>query len=324
MKRILVIFLFSTIVLCACRDEQEKTGQSANAGLQKMVSDSLWFKVYDKLNNRTISPVVRSILLNTSSKYSIDHNEVSLFNMLLWNYPCDTVRIEHFLVKYPFASKRFVEDSFNRLVQNDLLKQHGHFYSLTERGLELSNFIGSQIRSHQVNGLMPILDLLEQVPENVNRNKFNGIQKSLKLRKQATLRFAGDTSQFARLVTVMGDLVALRNDQSHYRYNFLIDTINLSFPEEEIMASAFQYGFFDEDRFDHRPTWGHTNFETQKFLKTLEDKQLLFKQDSIWNITAKGKMVEDIATKEMEFRFYYPWSLLKHDAVDQIRNYVGE
>ncbi|MGB5822176.1 MAG: hypothetical protein WBG90_22025 [Saonia sp.] len=277
------------------------------------MNDSIWFKTYFHYNNEIIRPKTQLVLQEVAERNSLSMSEMSLFNMLVQNSDFKPLEIEDFKIKYPFSKDGFVESSYNLLVEKGVMCKRSVGYALTKEGKRLLNNLELEYNkqlSHPIND--SILTVFKKVSENSLRKDFSGINRSVENRKHSILRFEDSNNKFLQLMTAMGDLVALRNDQAHYRYEFILDSIpehygRLTHPMMELLGSVYDHGNLDVDRFLARSTWGHSNEETLKFVQDLLEMGLLNKNDSVITLSEKGNELEKRTSIIYEYKFYEPW-----------------
>ncbi|GAB4511276.1 MAG: hypothetical protein Tsb004_15460 [Allomuricauda sp.] len=278
-----------------------------------MIQDSIWFKTYRKLNNHVLLPEIIDVLKSVSDSTEIEMEDIGLFNMLVQNYDCTQLTVTDFQIKYPFAKTDYIKNKFDHLVKVGLLQKSDTIFRLSKKGKQLLEMLSEQYRNIDGSKVdVFTLNILESVTKNALSNRFEGYNPSLRNCMRASLRFDDSDHKFLRLITVMNDLVALRNDQSHYRYSLLKNNWfdpkdQLSHPMMELLAGLSNHKMFKTTSFTSRPTWGYTEAETQAYLDTLRDKGFIVQLDTVLQLTNKAKEMERRASTAFEQQFYQPW-----------------
>jgi len=316
----LVVMLFCCTTSCKKEKSNLKVVENQNSITYKTFEkDSIWYKVYRKFNNKILRPTVINVFQSVSDSTKLSMADIGLFNMLIQNYDCSNLKVSDFQTKYPFAKYEFVKGNFDKLVEKELFKREKDFYQLTVNGNDVLNLLKRNyqaIDDTKVDNFS--LDILNRVSQHALSNKFTGINKSLKNCQKASLRFDDSKNKFVQLLTVMNHLVALRNDQSHYRYSFL-ETKPYSFKEElsypiiELLAGYYNSKSFNPNNYLNRPTWGYNKKETNEYVDYLKKKDLIDKSDSLYTLSKKAEIAEKQAIKKSEEKFYEPWLFLTND-----------
>lgn len=309
-----IIFVIGLVLCCfACKKDKSNTEPEFALSSSILNNDSIWIKTYQKFNNEVLRPQIMEVFKSVSDSVSLQMADIGLFNMLVQNYDCNNLKVSDFQTKYPFAKTEFVEGNFNQLVSKGLLERNEGVFKLTNTGKALLKDLKKnyqKVDDSQIDS--SALALLNKVSKEALSSEFKGINKSLKNCQKASLRFDDSNNNFLRLLTVMNDLVALRNDQSHYRYSFLKDKPfnfeeELNHPMIELLAGISYNQSFNPKGYLSRPTWGYSEAETNGFLDFLRDKKLIVKKDSLYELTEVAKNIEERVSEESEWHFYQPW-----------------
>lgn len=304
------------ILLCVAFSCKKGKGIPSNKSSLSSITfndDSIWIKTYRKFNNTILRPKVIEVLSATSDSTGLGIADIGLFNMLLQNYDCKNLKVEDFQTKYPFAKYEFVQNNFDELVALKLFEKEGDAYQITTNGTNVLNLLKKNYQELDDTSVEIFsLGVLRKVSQQAISKDFTGINKSLQNCKKASLRFENSNNKFLQLLTAMNDLIALRNDQSHYRYSFFsnepyVSMERLSYPEIELLAGIAGNKSFKPNSYLKRPNWGYSENETNAFVKFLIEKELIVEKDSLYQLMDKTKKVEEEASFNCEKYFYQPW-----------------
>lgn len=329
-----VTFLFGILLVLvlgvSCKNSNKedsliKSNKSITIDKSTMIKDSIWFKAYRYFNNEVLRPEIVSIMQKVSDDEGIEISSLGLFNMLIQNYDCNTLKASDFQTKYPFSKTEFVKGNFNHLVSKGLFERKDSIYKLTKKGKKLLSVLKNNYQKIDDTEIETFdLSLLKKVSKLALSNQFNGINKSLKNCQQASLRFDDSKNKFLQLFTAMNDLVALRNDQSHYRYSFFKHkpfefNEELNHPMIELLAGISSNSNFHTNSFKSRATWGYTAFETKEYLDFLIEKELVIQEDSTYKLTNKAIEIEQRASAKCEEHFYQPWPFMTNEEYQKFK-----
>ncbi|MEQ9592974.1 MAG: hypothetical protein RLN86_10260 [Cyclobacteriaceae bacterium] len=329
-----ISFSLTLVVAVGCGGgESQQVNSSTTVDYMQMVEDSIWYKVYRHYHNTFVRPASSYSIGAVSESEKMDPRTVGFFNFLFQNFDLSRFSSEDFLVRYPFAKQESIEISIRQLVTTGLLMHSHTGYSITEYGSKVgAALLDSRMNDHALDSLlgsgnhMDLIHLFEEVSRNALSENYPGMNTALQRRREVSPRDASK-STLLRLELALGDLVALRNDQSHYRLELLkkIDSAyvkyGLSFAAVEIMSYAYDKNF-NPAQVISRPTWGHTIEETIGFMDELVNKDLAKWEADEISLTPKGKALQLRSAEYCEQLFYAAWLPMRSENYNKLTSTI--
>ncbi|QSE99154.1 hypothetical protein [Fulvivirga lutea] len=322
--------LFLLVIICtlvsSCQNERKEstaeisTTQCTPSEIYDcFISDSIWFETYRHINNKLTRPLLINSYKAVNEKTGLDNRDLALLFFCASNLDSTGFNAPNFQLRYPFANRLHITGQFKKLVEEGLLEYEDARFHISEKGKKVIHEITSSIARQQIAEIKPEeVEIINHIFDQIsNSDELENFPSPLERKK--SLLSSKSVSNYLRLVLLMDDLVAMRNDASHYRIkrlnNELSDTISVSFPATEILASLSSKDFVYSD-YSSRPTWGHSKEETNLFEEELIALNLAArKHNGALEITELGQALQSKSALNTEVTFYRPWLNIEKEAL---------
>ncbi|MEQ8927187.1 MAG: hypothetical protein RLO81_15305 [Fulvivirga sp.] len=312
----LFLLMSTSVLIYSCQNERKKstseistTQCTPNKVFDCFISDSVWFETYRQINNKVTRPLIADAFKVVSQKTDIDNGNLGLLFFIATNLDSTGFNAPNFLLRYPFANQIYITGQFKKLAETGLLVYNNARFKISEKGRKVINDLTTAINSQKIMLLSTaevelVLHLFHQVSNSENLKCFPSL---VERRKALVHKNVTPTSTSLKFIVLMDDLIAMRNDASHYRMERLNKEINLSLPAAEILAHLGSGTFVYSD-FSDRPTWGHSKEETTHFEEELTSLHLASRNNNgELKITELGQELQSKSALNAEMTFYEPW-----------------
>lgn len=297
---------------------------------KKYISDSVWFKVYQRINNKVIRPIFVAALTDIAKQKGINVSDLGLLYFLGTNVNAEGFGVLNFQFRYPFCNPDFIVAELNKLKDIGLLVVVGDQYGFSEEVKSALKSIVSSVEGRTYSSISEsdvteLIEIFSRIRESGLSSSYTSKFPSIRERTGAFIHFENNQSPIVKLMMLMDDLTAMRNDASHYRMNYLqpyvAEKIPLSYPAIEILA-VLNAGPFSYNTFARRSTWGYSEVETKNFENELMRFNMAKRsKNDLLVISSKGELIQNKSGIMAEKIFYTPWLQIdegKYEALNEI------
>ncbi|GAB4242572.1 MAG: hypothetical protein Tsb0034_20100 [Ekhidna sp.] len=318
-------------ILTSCNTQPERNhseGQKeTNLRIHTLVSDSVWYDTYRGIHNRITRPMLVDALLKASDTFGIAPPDLGLLFFAASNLDSRGFDEANFKKRYPFANDSAVNTKFKSLQELGLL-EYDEAFQISQFGRSIMDYLVKQIDDVEIpvvneSEFRLLIDGFTMIKHEAVKIDEEGRYPSLQERSNALVQPSKDVPRKLKLILLMDDLVAIRNDASHYRFKYLnnVEGDSLTLEAIEIMASAYSEPF-SVSTFSSRPTWGHSGAQTRQFMAELQQFGLAKMEHDLLTLTQEGMDLQFASMKETELAFYLPWMVLDSADVSSLKGII--